>query len=135
MSNETNFLEVTIGHSHPKRGFLKAVSVQHEIAFKLCRRYKKGVSYFDAEAQTARGQFKRLSKVQEFWMDKALEEVMKLRLELSVVKAELQVYTIYFRYFTFFQHEKEYMEYENIKPFCNVTLHTCLILYLAVHTF
>lgn len=91
MASRTELLNITIGSSHPKIGFLKAVSAQEEIAYKLCKRYKKNVSYFDSGADTARAQFKRLNKVQEFWFDKVCEEVLLLRQELKDVKVELQV--------------------------------------------
>lgn len=83
--------QVVINNSHPKVGFLKAATAQHEIAHKLCMRAKKNASYFDTKANSAMEDIKRLSKVQEFWLDKALEEVQRLRQDLKDAKNELEV--------------------------------------------
>lgn len=91
MSGGEDLRRIVINNSHPKIGFIKAVTAQNAIVDKLCKVNAKTLHYFDNSAAEAVKQFKRLSKVQEYHIDKVLEEVVKLRKELKEVKDELQV--------------------------------------------
>ena len=96
MSGGEDLRQIVINNSHPKIGFIKAVTAQNAIVEKLSRVNGKTLQYFDTSAVEAKKRFKTLSKVQEYHLDRVLEEVLKLRKELKEVKDELQVEFIIF---------------------------------------
>lgn len=83
-------LTIHIDHNCVKGGFLKAVTAQQEITYRLCKRFEAACKV-DVGAEAARAKLKRFNKIQEYWFDRVLEDLDKTRKELATVKNELKV--------------------------------------------
>lgn len=83
-------LKIHVDNNCVKGGFLKAVSAQQEITYRLCKRFQTACKV-DVGADAARSKLKRLNKIQEYWFDRVLEDLDKTRKELETVKYELRV--------------------------------------------
>lgn len=88
--SRSELLKIHVDHNSVKSGFLKAVTAQHDVAYRLCRKFES-VCKVDIGADAARARMKRLNKVQEYWFDRVLEELDKTRAELREAKEALWV--------------------------------------------